>query len=512
MPWRIGITRGASIVLAGLAIGSPALGETKSAATQSSRWWAFIDQRQSLLDEHAREAGPAAPWFAPGGKDIHDSIQIGGLKRTYLIHVPSTYDGKTPLPLIVNLHGGGLDGACQAYYSGMSDIADQESFLVVYPDAGAGDADNPARKLNWDGQLNRSDDDVVYLRTLLEKLEHDYAVDRRHVMVAGASAGAIMAYRFGLEGGDLISAVGAVSGSFSFSMLNGEPPAMKQAVAPVSLMALHGKLDKAVPYDGVTNERMRLWPVERTVQFWVGVDGCDHDAIVDRHSDYTVQTWKNGHQGTEVRLVTIDKAGHGIPSRATEDGPVLASEQLYGFLIRDQSNQIHAVRDSLKHRLGAGLAVRAAESMAERLPGLSYAYFEGAWDQLPDVDKLQPQATGTCVAADLGLVKHRATDFAIVFTGYLKVPEDGVYTLSSASDDGSSIEIGQTLVVDNDGLHDAIERCGTVRLAKGCHAIRIRYLQRDFAAVLKVSITREGSVKRVLGEGDFVHGALKLRE
>ena len=42
---------------------------------------------------------------------------------------------------------------------------------------------------------------------------------------------------------------------------------------------------------------------------------------------------------------------------------------------------------------------------------------------------------------------------ASAFTGWLEVPSAAVWTLHTDSDDGSRLWIGDSLVVDNDGLH-----------------------------------------------------------
>ena len=38
------------------------------------------------------------------------TIRVGGLKRHYTVHVPPSYDGRTPVPVVKMLHGGGGSG------------------------------------------------------------------------------------------------------------------------------------------------------------------------------------------------------------------------------------------------------------------------------------------------------------------------------------------------------------------------------------------------------------------
>ena len=65
----------------------------------------------------------------------------------------------------------------------------------------------------------------------------------------------------------------------------------------------------------------------------------------------------------------------------------------------------------------------------------------------------------------------------VVYSGYIKIPADGIYTFYSLSDDGSVLFIDGELIVDNDGSHRARERSGPVGLKAGFHAIRVRHFQ-----------------------------------
>jgi hypothetical protein len=67
--------------------------------------------------------------------------------------------------------------------------------------------------------------------------------------------------------------------------------------------------------------------------------------------------------------------------------------------------------------------------------------------------------------------------FAIRFTGSLNVTEGGEYELCLNSDDGSKLFLEDTLVVDNDGLHSATQKCEIVYLEAGEYGIRVEYFQ-----------------------------------
>jgi len=130
-------------------------------------------------------------------------------------------------------------------------------------------------------------------------------------------------------------------------------------------------------------------------------------------------------------------------------------------------------------------------------PGLRYKYFEGAWDSLPNVNKMKPVKEGN-VPDFLFTPKTQNENFVFIYTGYVLLPEAGVYKFYTGSDDGSRLFIDDLPVVNNDGLHGLQEKEGTVPLAKGYHKIRVSYLQRTGSVALMVYIASQQYEKRIL--------------
>jgi DNA-binding beta-propeller fold protein YncE len=65
--------------------------------------------------------------------------------------------------------------------------------------------------------------------------------------------------------------------------------------------------------------------------------------------------------------------------------------------------------------------------------------------------------------------------FSILWRGKIAIPESGVYTFGTRSDDGSYLTIDGQLVVDNGGSHGAEDRSGVIQLDQGFHDIEVRY-------------------------------------
>ncbi len=128
--------------------------------------------------------------------------------------------------------------------------------------------------------------------------------------------------------------------------------------------------------------------------------------------------------------------------------------------------------------------------------GLRFRYYQGEWDSMPDFRSLVPVREGTLPS--FSLPDGKATvNFGVEYSGYVLIPAEGVYTLSTASDDGSMLCIGDSLVVDNNGLHGLTEQKGVVALAKEYHPITVDYFQRACSDSLAVYMKGPG-VKKAL--------------
>jgi len=67
--------------------------------------------------------------------------------------------------------------------------------------------------------------------------------------------------------------------------------------------------------------------------------------------------------------------------------------------------------------------------------------------------------------------------FSARWFGYLTVGRRGFYTFATSSDDGSSLSVDGTRVVDNGGVHGEETRTGRVWLDRGPHFVVLEYAQ-----------------------------------
>jgi hypothetical protein len=143
------------------------------------------------------------------------------------------------------------------------------------------------------------------------------------------------------------------------------------------------------------------------------------------------------------------------------------------------------------------ITLRTADNPSGTVAGLDYRYYEGNWSNLPNFDALTAIKGGTVANFDL-TPRNRPDNFGFRFTGYVNVPSDGTYTFYTTSDDGSKLYIGSTEVVNNDGLHGARERSGTIGLKAGKHAITVPFFEATVGEVLTVSYGGPGLTKQAI--------------
>jgi hexosaminidase len=127
-------------------------------------------------------------------------------------------------------------------------------------------------------------------------------------------------------------------------------------------------------------------------------------------------------------------------------------------------------------------------------PGIEYEYLEGRIWKMAEWDRLSSVRQG--IQRGLILPKERGDDnFAVVLSGYIKIDTDGIYRFYTRSDDGSTLKIGDRVVVDNDGDHAALEKSGQVALCAGLHPIEVKFFELGGAEALHVSYEGPGISK-----------------
>lgn len=178
------------------------------------------------------------------GRLTHETVQSGGLKRTFLLYVP--HGLAKGAPLVVALHGSGESGAAMRVATGygFERLADRHGFALAYPDGYEGYWN--ACNIVGDYAANRLDiDDVGFLTRMVDGLAVRLGIDPRRVFAMGISRGGHMAFRLALEAPQRFRAVAAVAanvpapGNFKCKPRGG-----------ASVMIMNGTRDPLNPFDG----------------------------------------------------------------------------------------------------------------------------------------------------------------------------------------------------------------------------------------------------------------------
>ena len=241
-------------------------------------------------------------------------ITSSGVARTFIVHVPSSY-GMQALPLVFNYHGYANTAENMVGYTHMGAVADQQNFMVVFPQGALDDASPPQPSWNagiGDSGPTGTTDDVQFTRDMISYMEQHYCVDTHRIYVTGYSIGGGMAYRIACELSDQIAALATVEGAF-YSI----PPNGCQASRPIPFLEIHSIQDTYAPYDGLGAKLS----VERMLNLWFAIDQCDTNVskTIFNQADVTATEWPNCANGTVVEHYKISDGGHVWPGSATPE-------------------------------------------------------------------------------------------------------------------------------------------------------------------------------------------------
>ena len=255
-----------------------------------------------------------------GPGDHNRSLEVDKRPRHYLVHVPRSYDGSKPCPLVLAFHGGGSNAQQMVRFCGLNDKADQAGFIVVYPSG----TSRLETALTWNGgnccgyaMLNKVDD-VAFVRALLDDLAKVIKIDPKRVFATGISNGGIMAYRLASELSERIAAIAPVSGPMGTEKCSPK--------RPVSVIHFHGTDDEFAPFKGGKGTKSltatNFYSVDHSIRAWIKANDCalepQETKLPEKVKDGAAvirTTYTAGREGAEVVLITIQGGGHTWPGQ-----------------------------------------------------------------------------------------------------------------------------------------------------------------------------------------------------
>lgn len=223
---------------------------------------------------------PAAPESSAAlfvnGNEVVPLARADGSEGRYLLHLPPEPGPATGLPLVLVLHGAPGTPEEMVEVTGFDDLADEEGFVVAYPDS-----------------FDAAEDVAV----LLDDVEARAAIDPDRIYATGFSRGASATYLLTSELTDRIAAFAPVSGV----------PYEVPPEGPASVLAIQGLADETVTGSDVF------------VESWREAAACGPPTVTrERLGNRPARRATSGCAGgADYVVVDVERMGHEWPRGAT---------------------------------------------------------------------------------------------------------------------------------------------------------------------------------------------------
>ncbi|HWX41353.1 MAG TPA: prolyl oligopeptidase family serine peptidase [Blastocatellia bacterium] len=208
------------------------------------------------------------PFAADRGEVERAYRSADGQLVPYRVFLPTKYDGKSPLPLIVALHG--ALGDEQSYFSGLYDPAtikgelERRGYIMAAPNG-------RSRMSTYTGP---GDDDVMQV---IRSVTAYYKVDASRIYLTGHSLGGFGTWLIAASHADLFAAIAPVSGGAPVPP--GAVPALLAKLKDVLVVVVHGAKDGIVPPDN--SRRMVASAKQAGLKVtYIEVPDADHISVV----------------------------------------------------------------------------------------------------------------------------------------------------------------------------------------------------------------------------------------
>lgn len=283
---------------------------------------------------------------------VEKNLDHDGVTRSYRIHLPEALaDSGNEVPLVLCLHGGGSNASTMSK-SGWTTLADEESFIIVYPE-GLNGHWNDGRGVKKHAAQNAVTDDVDFIITVLDEITEKHPVDESRIYLLGLSNGGFMTQRLANEHTARFAAISVQIATLPSTYLDGTLTFSPQAPLPV--MFMNGTEDTFMPYEGgklTPNMTPRLIdsttfdfgqgsaiPTDAAVALWVDHNELDPDTVKmtelpDKNTEdgcrIVHHRWGSESSDLAVELFEVKGGGHTVPG-----GAQYLPERIIGPVCRD---------------------------------------------------------------------------------------------------------------------------------------------------------------------------------
>ena len=257
-----------------------------------------------------------------------------GVNRLYTLYKPDNLKEKAPLVFV--LHGYTSNSTNIMNYSKMNDIADQNGFMVCYPQ---GTTNIYTGQTHWNANLKEmsSVTDSEFLTDLAKKLQAEFNLSEKNTFACGMSNGGFMSYTLGCERSDTFKAIASITGTMSGYDWNNCNP------NKVPVLQISGTNDMVVPMDG----SMSLaggWggapKIQDIMNYWGDINECTQtqtqnlpDLNKTDNSYVSIEKKVDCFNNNQVWFYTVYGGAHTWPG-AWGNMDINASEEIWDFFSR----------------------------------------------------------------------------------------------------------------------------------------------------------------------------------
>jgi polyhydroxybutyrate depolymerase len=273
------------------------------------------------------DAGPAAEVAL--GETTDEVIDVDGLERTWRQHVPASYDGTTPMPVVIQLHGLTQPHTTVEVMAGFEALGEEEGFIVLTP------AGRVAPVPLWAATTSPDNPDLAFFPAMLDAVSASLCVDEARVYSSGISNGGLMSFALACALSDRLAAVAPVAG-----VVLPEPCDLSR---PVPIVAFYGDADAVLPFNGRLGEALGNVPgvgsgdapattaapgptlpsepiptIPDKIAAWAAHLACEEEPTVERVADEVrLESWTDCDGDAELRFYVVEGGGHTWPGSAS---------------------------------------------------------------------------------------------------------------------------------------------------------------------------------------------------
>lgn len=151
-----------------------------------------------------------------------------------------------------------------------------------------------------------------------------------------------------------------------------------------------------------------------------------------------------------------------------------------------------------------------------KVAGVSYEYFinntSNNWQQLPNLSQLTVNETGVVDNIKIPAIaldhQENSINYIIRLSTQINIEDADKYTFFLKSKNGSKLWVNNTLLIDNDGLHDTQEKQASIFLSEGTHTLTLVYFNHDDNGLLELHYQGAGFDKKNIPNNLLVQSPL----